>query len=260
MNQKGEGSLEYTVNALSRLAGVSKRTLRYYDQIGLLTPKRKSSNGYRIYGQPELDRLQQILFFRHLEMPLEEIKQIMENPKFDSESALEAHRQQLLARKVQLNQLLETIEKTLAHQRGEKVMADKEKFEGFKKETLAVNEAQYGEEIRGKYGEDAIKKANKKFANLTEEEYSKMQQMATQILEDLKTAMKTNNSTSEEAQQVARLHKEWLTYTWPSYSKEAHRGLAQLYVDDPRFTKYYDEPAGEGAAVFLRDAINEYTK
>lgn len=260
IKEKGGASLEYTVNALSRIAGVSKRTLRYYDEIGLLTPRRKSSNGYRIYGKEEIDQLQQILFFRDLEMPLEDIKQIMGNPQFDSETALKEHQQQLLARKVQLDQLLETIEKTLAHKRGEVNMTDKEKFEGFKKEALDKNEAQYGAEIREKYGEETIKKANQKFANMTEEEYEKMQQMAAQILEELKIAMETGNPAGEKAQQVARLHKEWLTYTWPSYSQEAHRGLAQMYVDDPRFTKYYDEPAGEGAAAFLRDAIFTMTE
>lgn len=251
--------LEYTVNALSRMAGVSKRTLHYYDEIGLLLPKRKSSNGYRIYGQAEVDRLQQILFFRNLEMPLEEIKQILDNPEFDSIAALKEHQQQLLARKAQLEQLLETIDKTLASKRGEIKMTDKEKFEGFKKETIAANEAQYGEEIREKYGEETVEKSNRQFANLTQAEYDKMQQLAGQILEELPKAMQTQDPTSEEAQHVAQLHKEWLSYTWPSYSTEAHKGLAQMYVDDPRFTKYYDNPAGEGAAAFLRDAIFSFT-
>lgn len=242
------------------MAGVSKRTLRYYDEIDLLSPKRKSSNGYRIYGQPEIDRLQQILFFRNLEMSLEDIKQIMDNPEFDSTAALKEHQQQLLAQKAQLDQLLETIEKTLANKRGEIEMTDKEKFDGFKKETLANNEAQYGNEIREKYGEETVQKSNQKFANLTQAEYDKMQQLAGQIIEELKTAMQTQDPTSEAAQHVAQLHREWLSYTWPTYSTEAHRGLGQMYVDDPRFTKYYDKPAGKGASAFLRDAIVIFTE
>lgn len=252
--------MEYTVNALSHIAGVSKRTLRYYDEIDLLVPKRKSSNGYRIYGEQEVEKLQQILFYRNLDMPLEEIKQILDDVHFDSELALISHRQRLLAQKVQLDQLLTTIDKTLASKRGEFKMSDKEKFEGFKKELIEKNEAQYGEEIREKYSNETVENSNQKFAGLSQKEYEHMQQLSTQILEDLKAAMQTKNPESEEALQVAELHKEWLTITWPSYSKEAHRGLAQMYVDDPRFTKYYDEPAGKGAAEFLRDAVFSYTK
>lgn len=252
--------MEYTINALSRIAGVSKRTLRYYDEIGLLAPKRKSSNGYRIYGEQEIEKLQQILFYRNLDMPLDDIKQILNDVHFDSEKALTEHCQRLLAKKAQVDQLLETIDKTLANKRGDIQMSDKEKFEGFKEELLEKNNTQYGTEIREKYGAETIKKANQKFAGLSQEDYNKMQDLSAKILEDLKVAKQTNDPASKEALQVAQLHKEWLSFTWPSYSKEAHRGLAQMYVDDPRFTNYYDEPVGTGAAEFLRDAIFNFLK
>lgn len=247
--------MEYTINALSRIAGVSNRTLRYYDEIGLLAPKRKNSNGYRIYGKQEIEKLQQILFYRNLEMPLDNIKQILNDVHFDSEKALMDYRQRLLAKKAQIDQLLKTIDKTLANKRGDLQMSDKEKFEGFKEELLKKNETQYGTEIREKYGAETIKKTNQKFAGLSQEDYNKMQDLSAKILEDLKIARQTNDPASKEALQVAQIHKEWLSFTWPSYSKEAHRGLAQMYVDDPRFTSYYDESAGNGAAKFLRDAI-----
>lgn len=252
--------MEHTIDALSRLAGVSKRTLRYYDEIGLLTPKRKSSNGYRIYGVGEIDKLQQILFYRHLDMPLDTIKQLLNDRHFDSEQALLEHRLRLLAKKVQIDQLLETIDKTMASKKGEIQMSDNEKFAGLKKELLNKNETRYGAEIRETYANETVEKANRKFAGLSQEDYKKMQNLAATILVDLKTAMQTNDSASEEAIHVAQLHKEWLRFTWPNYSKEAHRGLAQMYVDDPRFTSYYDEPAGNGAAEFLRDAIFNYLK
>ena len=252
--------MEYTVNALSKLAGVSKRTLRYYDEIELLHPKRKSSNGYRIYGEQEVEKLQQILFYRHLDMPLEEIQRIMNDPKFDTQKALESHRQQLAAKKVQLDQLLVTIDKTLASKRGETRMTDKEKFEGFKQEAIEKNEKQYGKEIREKYDRDTVRRSNQKLAGLSQEEYQIMQDLTEKILIDLKKAMQTNDPSSEEAVQLAHLHKEWLACSWPTYSKEAHRGLAQMYVDDPRFTKYYDEQVGIGAAEFLRKVIYHYTQ
>lgn len=252
--------MEYPIDALSRLAGVSKRMLRYYDEIGLLAPKRKSSNGYRIYGVGEIDKLQQILFYRNLDMPLGTIKQLLNDIHFDSEQALLEHRLRLLAKKVQIDQLLETIDKTLASKKGDIQMSDNEKFVGLKKELLNKNETRYGAEIRETYGNETVEKANRKFAGLSQEDYNKMQDLAATILVDLKTAMETNDSASEEATHVAQLHKEWLGFTWPNYSKEAHRGLAQMYVDDPRFNNYYDKPAGNGAAEFLRNAIFNYLK
>ena len=87
-----------------------------------------------------------------------------------------------------------------------------------------------------------------------------MNQLSYEILALLEEAMETNNPESELAQVLAKKHHEWLGYTWPSYSKEAHAGLAQMYVADPRFTAYYDEKIKPGAAQFLCDAILVYTK
>ena len=88
--------MEYTVQKLSRLAGVSTRTLRYYDEIGILKPARINSSGYRIYGQAEIDRLQQILFYRQLEVSLDHIKELVTAPTYDGTQALREHREQLL--------------------------------------------------------------------------------------------------------------------------------------------------------------------
>lgn len=251
--------MEYTIKKLSELAGVTSRTLRHYDAIGLLKPKRINSSNYRIYGSKEVERLQQILFYREFDLPLEEIKRILDDSHYDTEGSLLAHRQALLQKRQRLDLLLQTIDRTLADQRGERTMTDKEKFEGFKKKQLQENEKNYGEEIRERYGADTVEKSNQKFASLTEEQHQKLQLMANQILADLKTELQTGDPTSKEAHALAALHKEWLTYTWPSYTKEAHRGLADMYVADERFTSYYDEPAGIGAAQFLRDAIYAYT-
>jgi DNA-binding transcriptional MerR regulator len=130
--------MEYSVNKLAVLAGVSTRTLRYYDQIGLLTPKRISSNGYRIYGREEVDKLQQILFFRELGIPLEEIKNILSDENFDSRRALEEHLKALELRREQLDKLIMNVSKTIKAMKGELAMSDKEKFEGFKQSLLTT--------------------------------------------------------------------------------------------------------------------------
>ena len=251
--------MEYTIQKLSRLAGVSTRTLRFYDEIGLLKPKRTSSSGYRIYGETEVDRLQQILFFKQLSFSLDKIKAAMDDPAYDAEQSLVAHKQALLEKKKEIELLIKTVDATLEEKRGGRRMSDKEKFEGLKKELLDENEIRYGQDIREKYGKKTVAASNNKFAGMSEADFDAMQEMAARLQEMLTEAMATGDAGGEAALAVAALHKQWLSYTWPSYSPEAHRGLAQMYVDDERFTAYYDKASGKGAAAFLRDAIHNYT-
>ena len=249
--------MEYSINKLAKLAGVSTRTLRYYDQIKLLSPRRKRSNGYRMYGQKEVDLLQQILFYRELGVPLAEIKNIVCSKGYDRLAALQSHLSALKAKKEQIELLITNVEKTIAVSKGEITMSDKEKFEGFKRKMLDENERKYGREIREKYGDDIVDASNAKLMGLTAEQYKKIQELSRQINDTLKAAFEQGDPSSELAQKVCALHKEWLGYYWTHYSKEAHLGLAQTYVDDPRFRKYYDDIA-VGCAEFLRDAIKIY--
>jgi len=250
--------MEYTVNKLSNLAGISARTLRYYDEIGILKPSRINSSGYRIYGQSEVNMLQQILFYKELGLPLESIRDIVTDPTFDTNQALIQHHNELLEKRVQLDLLILNIEKTIASTKGEINMTDKEKFEGFKENMVKANEEKYGKEIREKYGVETVDNSNKMFQNMTKEEFDKFTSLGNEINTTLLEAFKLNDPSSELAQRVAQLHKNWLSYTWPNYTKEAHAGLAQMYVDDERFTAYYDKDQ-PGLAKFLRDAIIIFT-
>jgi len=250
--------MEYTVQKLAKLAGVSTRTLRYYDEIGILKPARINSSGYRIYGQKEVDRLQQIMFYRELDMSLDEIKKILSSPAFNEADALRDHREKLLEKRRQLDALLENVEKTIAYVEGRIIMSDKEKFEGFKKKMIEENEKKYGKEAREKYGDKAVDESNRKLMNMTQEEYDKAVNLEKEFRDTLNEAFKTGDPAGELAQKAADLHKQWLTFYWNEYSKEAHAGLAQMYVDDERFKAYYDEKQ-PGTAEFLRDAILIYT-
>jgi DNA-binding transcriptional MerR regulator len=254
----GGESLEYTVQKLAFLAGISARTLRYYDEIGILKPARINSSGYRIYGKREIDLLQQILFYREIGIPLERIGYIISQPDFDMAKALEEHREKLLEKREQLDLLISNVNKTIASMKGEVAMSDKEKFEGLKKNIIEENEEKYGKEIRGKYGDDVVEKSNAKLMGMTEEKYAETAKLAEEILETLKEAMKTGDPAGELAQKTAALHKSWLMAYWDSYSKEAHAGLAQMYICDERFKAYYDK-VQPGAAEFLRDAVLVFT-
>jgi DNA-binding transcriptional MerR regulator len=250
--------MEYTVQKLASMAGVSTRTLRYYDEIGILKPARISSSGYRIYGQSEVDTLQQILFYRELGLSLDQIKDIINDPAFDGKQALTEHRQQLLEKRDQLDVLIANVEKTIAAKEGRITMSNKEKFEGFKKKLIDDNEKKYGKEIREKYGDEKVDQSNAAMMNMTQEQYEEVTALAEQVNQTLAEAFKTGDPAGGLAQKAADLHKKWLTYYWKEYSKEAHAGLAQMYVDDERFTAYYDKEQ-PGTAQFLRDAILIYT-
>ncbi|MFC7686003.1 MerR family transcriptional regulator [Ureibacillus sp. GCM10028918] len=249
--------MEYTISKLAKLAGVSSRTLRYYDEIDLLKPSRINSSGYRIYGQKEVDRLQQILFFRELEVDLETIIQIMDAPNFDQLNVLMQHYNELVQKRTRLDKLIETIDKTIAHQKGEIMMSNEEKFKAFKENLIAGNEQQYGKEIREKYGDKTVDESNAKLRGMSKEDYEAMENLGNEIFELLQKAVETGDPSLEIAQHLAAKHKEWLTYSWPSYSKEAHKGLAEMYIADERFKAYYDK-AIAGGTEFLRDAILVY--
>lgn len=252
--------MEYTSKKFAELSGVSVRTLRYYDEIGLLKPCRINSSGYRIYGEEEVDLLQQILIYRSMDMKLEDIQKLIYQPDFNIYSALKEHYNQLISRKNQLEQLILTVEKTLEHKKGEREMSNKEKFEAFKKNKLEENEAKHGNEIREKYGKETVEASNKKWMNMSEEDINKMQEIEREMFESLSKVINSNDLDSEEAQNVYKKHKDWLCFSWPVYSTEAHAGLAEMYVADERFAKYYNDKAGLGATEVLRNIIVKYAK
>ncbi|KIL51715.1 MerR family transcriptional regulator [Jeotgalibacillus alimentarius] len=249
--------MEYTVQQLAKLSGVSSRTLRYYDEIGLLKPARLSSSGYRIYGQKEVDLLQQILFYRELEVSLEDITGIIHHLDFDLITALQQHVQKLQEKHDRLEQIISNVQKTIASKEGGTPMADQEKFEGFKKKMIDENEQKYGREVREQYGNQVADDSNAKMMGLSEADFKRMNEVEKEFLEELKKAYETGDPASPEAQKAVGLHKEWLSFTWPQYSKEAHAGLGDMYVSDERFTAYYDRHIA-GGTVFLRDAIHIY--
>ena len=246
--------MEYSIKQLGQMAGVSTRTLRYYDQIGLLKPYRASANGYRLYGPQEVALLQQILFYRELGVALEDIRAMISAPDYDKTTALRRHLAGLIARRKQLDTLIATVEKTMAAENGEINMSDKEKFEGFKQAQLDENERRYGAEICEKYGEGAVAASNEKFMGLTQEQYAEAERLSQALHDTLRRAVAEGDPGGTLAQETCRLHKAWLCHYWPSYSKEAHWGVTQMYVDDPRFAAYYDGIV-PGGAVFLRDAV-----
>ncbi len=252
--------IKYTIKQVADMSGISTRTLRYYDQIGLLNPSEHTDTGYRIYRDRDLDRLQQILLYRSMEMKLEEIQSILDDPEFNILAALEEHHEKLRNEQDKIQRLLVTVAKTIQHTKGEIKMTTEEKFEGFKKAKIEENEKKYGEEIREKYGEEKVDESNRKYMNLSKADFEKMQSIENELFAKLKRLSETNDVESTVAKEVYDLHKEWLMYSWPNYSAEAHKGLAQMYVYDERFAKYYNNRAGEEIVPLLHEAIERYAE
>lgn len=251
--------MTYTIQKLAQLAGVSARTLRYYDQIGLLRPERMAENDYRVYGAAQVDRLQQILFYRELGVGLDEIRALLDAPGYDRGAALRKHLGALGDEKRRLETLMENVRKTLLAMEGAAEMSDKEKFEGFKKELIEQNEKKYGKELRERFGDREIDASNARMASMSEQQYDRQKALENEIAALLKAAVATGDPSCADAQKACALHREWLETMWRkgSYTKQAHAALAESYVADERFAAYFENIA-PGCAAFLRDAIKAY--
>jgi DNA-binding transcriptional MerR regulator len=238
------------VKEVADLVGISVRTLHHYDEIGLLVPDEVTESGYRVYSDRNLELLQQILFFRELEVPLKKIKQIIQDPSFNQQEALELHRKLLLEKRSRLDRILATLDKTIQYSKGEIVMSNKEKFEGFD-----FSENPYEQEARERWGNEAVDRSKAKVGGMSKAEQEELGREMNELYRNL--AEVRHEAPDSEAAQTAI--KQWyvLLNRMGNYSLEAFKGLGQMYVDDVRFTKNIDQ-FGEGLAVFMRDAMAVY--
>ena len=247
--------MEYSIQELSRLSGVTTRTLRWYDQIGLLKPSRVAESGYRYYGKAEVDRLQDILYYRALGVGLARIKECLDDPSFDRLAALKRHLAALEAERERLEKLIQSVKDTIGAEERNEIMSDEQKFEAFKQRTVAHNEEVDGAEIRSKYGDETVDAANAAVMNLTQEQYQEWTDLGQAIQTRLEAAVQAGLSPESEAgKELCALHRRWLTITGSRYDPAKHRGIAELYVMDERFTAYYDQHL-PGCARFLREAV-----
>ncbi len=164
--------MEYTVHELAHIAGISPRTVRHYDAINLVKPARHSGSGYHLYGYGEVNQLQHILFYRELGLSLPVIRDIMRDPAFDGVKALQEHWENLLTKRRQLDVLIANVDRTIAATEGRVTMSDTEKCEGFKRQLITDNEAQYGPEIREKYGDDVVESSDSQVQHMTSDDYA----------------------------------------------------------------------------------------
>ena len=248
--------MEYSIRELAALSGVTTRTLRWYDQIGLLKPCRIAESGYRYYGPAEVDRLQEILYFRAIGVGLDQIKSCLEDPAYDRKTMLRTHLAALEAEQNRVKELIRSVRETLEAEERNETMSDKKKFDAFKQKLVEENEVKYGKEVREKYGEREADSANRAMLDMSRERYQNQTELDEAIRSRLESAVKAGlGPAGDEDREIALLHKQWLIGTGMPYEVNRHKGIAELYVADERFTAYYDG-AVSGCARFLRDAIH----
>ena len=243
---------KFSVNQLAKLADVSVRTLHHYDKIGLLKPSLRSESNYRYYGEPELLRLQQILLYRELDLPLASIRDILDEEGFDLAKALKEHQRELKKRKERISRLLLTVEKTIIHLKTKnKHMNYKELYEGFSKEQAEAMHTEASE----RWGKDTIDKSHERLMALDKKDWEALKQKG----EDLNRALLTLMHLKPADTKVQQLIQEHYDMTGQHFdvTPEIYSKLGKMYVDDERFKAYYDKH-DKGLAVFLRDAIQVF--
>lgn len=243
----------YTVKQLSKLAGVSIRTLHYYDQIGLLKPSSLGANGYRHYKEEALLKLQQILFYRELDLSLDEIKAVVSHPDFDVLTALRSHKEALLGRVERLNRLIQTIDNTIDHLKGNETMNVKGLFEGFSQE----EQEKYALEAEQKYDPETVRVSNRKWKAYPPAEKERILAEGKAIYADLIVAMPKSAASAEVQACVSRWHQH-MQYFW-NPNDEQLLGLADIYNNDARFRANFDKMDPKLAG-FMREAVKAYVE
>lgn len=243
----------YTVKQLSKLAGVSVRSLHYYDEIGLLKPSWLGSNGTRHYEEEALLKLQQILFYRELDLSLDEIKAIVGRPDFDVLTALRSHKGALQGRVERLNRLIQTVDNTIEHLKGNESMNAKGLFEGFSEE----EQEKYALEAEQMYDPETVRVSNRKWKAYPPAEKERILAEGKAIYVDLIAAMPKGATSAEVQTLIARWHQH-MQYFW-SPNDEQLLGLVDGYNEDARFRANFDKMHPK-LAEFMRAAVKVYVK
>ena len=241
-----------TVNEVAKLAGVSVRTLHYYDEIGLLRPDGASEAGYRLYGGAAMERLQQVLFFREMGFPLSQIAAMLNAPNYNKNEALFNHRELLALKRERLDAIIALVDKAL---KGEDTMSVKE----FDMKKIDEAREKYAEEAKARWGgTDAYRQSAERTAKYTKADWAEVSAQSGAIFEGF-AALRGQEPASGEPQALVRRWKDFISAGFYDCTDEILAGLGEMYVADERFTKNIDA-YGEGTAAFMHDAIRAYVK
>ncbi|MGS2760766.1 MerR family transcriptional regulator [Sinomicrobium sp. M5D2P9] len=244
----------HSVKKLAKIAGVSVRTLHYYDHIGLLKPLVRTAAGYREYGEKDLLRLQQILFYRELGFPLKDIKELLDDPEFDILKTLEDHRKRLVAEKKRIHTMMSTLQQTITNLKNKKMIKPEDLYKGLPREQAGIWRKEAMEKWPGQ-----VEHAEKQLLKMDKESFQALQDGFKANTEKL-LQLSDRNPAEAEVQSEIRRHYGYIMRFWgsPKATKaEAYKGLGDLYVQDNRYTKVNGKP-NPCFAEFLQKAIHHF--
>lgn len=243
--------MEYTVGDVAKTAHVSIRTLRHYDDLGLLAPSRRSAAGYRLYSDDDLLRLQQILFYKELGFELDEIRALMADPEFDRREALEQQRKLIAEQAIRLEAMLGLIDRTLESFDGGDAMSKDEMFGVFGD----FDPKEYEEEAQQRWGEtDAYKESTRRAKRYTKEDWKRFASESEEISLAIAELMDEGvPPTDPRAMDAVDRHRRLIDQWFYPCSREMHAALGKMYVEDPRFTETY-EKIRPGMASYVQKA------
>jgi DNA-binding transcriptional MerR regulator len=244
----------YTIKQLADLAGISRRTLHYYDDIGLLKPSCQGANRYRYYDQQAVLRLQQILFYRELGFGLSEIQEILDQPDFNMLDALQEHKRELQQRATRLNRLIETVDNTILHVKGDLNMSDQEIFQAFSEEQQEA----YAQQARVRWDPELVDQSMTLWKSYSPEKKQQVMDEGTDIYTDIHQYMKDGKAPgSPEVQScLIRWHQHMRYFYEPNW--EMLRGLGQMYAKSPDFRATFEKMHPD-LPDFLNESIQIYT-
>jgi DNA-binding transcriptional MerR regulator len=243
--------MSYSVGQVARLAGVTVRTLHHYDEVKLLSPSGRTAAGYRSYAEADLERLQQILFYREFGFPLDEIAAIVSDPSVDAAAHLRRQHVLLTERIGRLQAMVTAIEYEMEAQHMGISLTPEERFELF-----GDSYDRNAEEAKERWGDtEAYRQSQRRTAKYTKEDWQRFKAEGEAFGGRLLAALNAEVPTdSEQAMDLAEEHRQQITRWFYDCTYEIHRGLGEMYVEDERFRSYYENLAA-GLPEFLRDAI-----
>lgn len=242
-----------TVGQVAHLAGVTVRTLHHYDEIGLLSPSERSPSGYRRYGKGDLARLRQILFYRELGFPLEEIASILADPRADAGAHLRRQHRLLRERIARMQDMIMAIEKELEARQMGISLSPEEQFEIFGTDKVG---GEWAEEASQHWGDtDAYRESQRRTSAYTKQDWIEIKAEADAGLHDFAEALRTGvPADSSDAMDLAEAHRQYISRWFYDCGHDMHRGLAEMYLADERFRATWDNVAA-GLAQYVHDAI-----
>jgi DNA-binding transcriptional MerR regulator len=244
--------VSHSVKEVAAFAGITVRTLHHYDEIGLLRPSGRTAAGYRRYSDADLDRLQQVLLYRELGFPLEEIATILDDPRADARTHLRRQHDLLTKRIARLRAMVAAVEYTLEAQQMGISLTPEERFEVFG----AEDPAQYADEAEQRWGDTgAYRQSQERTRRYRKEDWLRIKEEGAAIERGFAEALAAGEpADGERATGLAEEHRRHIGRWFYDCSHDMHRGLAEMYVADPRFTAHYERTA-PGLARYVSQAV-----